>query len=342
MKLYQEAEDFINDVFWSQSHDKSDLRIVDIVNEKLIKDNKEKDPEYYDKRMGVVHASSLYGCLRGTLHKMLCHEPTSIIEARKLGVFKAGNLFEDFIVEALGDRVIGTQTEYEYKYKSITIVGRSDYRIMDNGVERIGENKSVHSDAFWYRQQEGTLVQWHNQIQLQIYLWLERVIYNREVQGIFSYVSKDDCTVESCPIKFNQLIIDEIVVPSLEILNSAYEKRLPMIEEGKKLKEMYSAEGIGEPAKKSIGNSIKDLWKRINDMSDIPLPEPAIFNKSKGQWQINWISKYCDYHDSCAGAGWLLEAQDIVKRRNAEARANAMKNFPPSNIKTKPNISVVN
>lgn len=339
MKIYNEAEEYINNLFWSHSHDKSDLKIAELVNEKLIKDDKEKDPEYYNQRMGVVHASSLYGCLRGTLHNALCHKPTAEVEARKLGVFKAGNLFEDFIVEALGDRVIGQQTEYEYKYKSITLVGRSDYRIDDNGVIRIGENKSVHSDAFWHRQQEGTLIQWHNQIQLQIYLWLERVLFGREVQGIFSYVSKDDCTVESCPIKFNQLIIDEVVIPSLEIINTAYEKRLPMIAEMRRLKQLYDEPNIGEASKESHGNNIKEIWKQINDMSDVPVPDSAVHNKAKNQWQVNWLAKYCNHHSSCAGAGWLLEAQDIVKRKNLEIKLGANASWPHLN-KAKSEISV--
>ena len=370
MKIYQEAEKFINDIFWSESHDSgSNLKISDLVNERLLKDDKEKDPEYYDQRMGVVHASSLYGCLRGAVHEALCHKPTQEVEARKLGVFKAGNLFEDFIVNALGERVIDGQTEYEYKYKSITLVGRSDYRIDDNGIIRIGENKSVHSDSFWHRQQEGTLIQWHNQIQLQIYMWLERILdrhtcldcatfkfSNVEIicpecgkpmenhgkkpvekypQGIFSYISKDDCTVASCAVKFNQRIIDEIVIPSLEIINAAYERRLPMLEEGKKLKMQYA-----EAQTEELEKQIKDLWARINDLSDVPLPDPAVYAPTKNQWQVNWLAKYCNHHNNCAGAGWLLEAQDIVKRKNLELRTQAMSNFPPSNIKTKPTITV--
>ena len=287
MRIYQDAEKFINEIYWSDSHDKrSALKISDLVDAKLLKDNQEKDPEYYNNRIGVVHASSLYGCLRGIIHSTLGIRPTKEPEARKLGVFQAGNLFEEYIINALGDRVIERQKQYEYKYKSITLVGRSDYRINDDDIIRIGENKSVHSDSFWYRQREGTLITWHNQIQLQIYMWLERVLFNNQVEGIFSYISKDDCTVESAPVQFNQHIIDEVVIPALDIINEGFEKKDPNI---------------------------------------APAPALSIFNEQKQQWQINWLAKYCDYHNSCTGGGWLLEATDEVARKNKELKGTLPK-----------------
>ena len=287
MRIYQDAEKFINEIYWSDSHDKrSALKISDLVDAKLLKDNQEKDPEYYNNRIGVVHASSLYGCLRGIIYSTLGTKPTKEPEARKLGVFQAGNLFEEYIINALGDRVIERQKQYEYKYKSITLVGRSDYRINDDGIIRIGENKSVHSDSFWYRQREGTLIAWHNQVQLQIYMWLERVLFNNQVEGIFSYISKDDCTVESAPVKFNQRIIDEVVIPALDIINEGFEKKDPNV---------------------------------------APVPVLAVFNEKKQQWQINWLAKYCNWHNHCAGGGWLLEATDEVVRKNKELKGTLPK-----------------
>ena len=280
--FYQEAEKFINEVFWKETHDpRSKLNIAELVNAKLVKDNNEKDPDYFQKRIGVVHASQIYSCLRGVIHSCLRHTPDKEPEPRKLGIFKAGLLFEDFIIDSLGERVIGRQREYKFRYKNITLVGRSDYRIDDGGIIRIGENKSVHSDSFWYRQREGTLIQWHNQIQLQIYMWLERVLFDEKVEGIFSYISKDDCMVESAPVKFNQRVIDEIVIPALDIINEGFEKQDPNI---------------------------------------APLPEIAIYSESREQYQKNWLCTYCDYHNQCAGAGWLLEAGELVARKNKEIK----------------------
>ncbi|MEX2053046.1 MAG: hypothetical protein WD898_02355 [Candidatus Paceibacterota bacterium] len=327
IKLYQDAEKYIKDIFWSETHDShSSLNIPKIVEEKLIADNKVKDPEYFGYREGVVHSTSLAKCLRGVVHEMLGAKKDNEMQPRKLGIFKAGNLFEDFVVEALGDRVIHQQREYEYKYKNITLVGRSDYALDDDGIIRIGENKSVHSDSFWMREKEGTLIAWHNQVQLETYLWLERVLtpytdkdskvvltnVPREgltpaphlkldnPHGIFSYVSKDDCTVIGCPIQFNPHFVDDIIIPALDIINEGYSTKNP------------------EAA---------------------PLPPMVVFAEAKHQYQKNWLCTYCEYHSHCAGAGWILEATNLVTTRNKELKA-ALSN-PHAEKKTKPKLEVV-
>jgi hypothetical protein len=297
-KLYQEAEKFIKEVYWNETHDPSSkLSIPKLIEERLIKENKEKDPLYFQHREGVVHVSSLYRCLRGVVHEMLGANKDNEIEVRKLGVFKAGNLFENFVIEALGDRVVHAQRQYEYKYKNITLVGRSDYTINDDGVMRVGENKSVHSDSFWYREREGTLVAWNNQIQLQVYMWLERILNGNNWDGVFSYISKDDCTVIGAPIKFNQRIIEEIVIPALDIINEGYTSKNP---------------------------------------ETAPLPPMVIFSDSKHQFQKNWLCTYCEFHNSCAGASWILEATNLVTTKNKELKAV----MPTPVKKTKPKVEV--
>ena len=283
-KLYQEAEKFVKEQFYNGTFDnRSHLNLEEVMHAKLHSDNKNKDVDYYGQREGVVHSSSIYGCLRGTIHGMLGTVPDKEHDGRQLGIFKAGNLFEDFIIEALGDKVVERQREYTYKYKSITLVGRSDFTINDEGVMRVGECKSVHSDSFWHRQREGTIIAWHNQIQLQIYMWLERELNGNAWDGIFAYISKDDCTVVSAPVKYNPRIIEEIVKPALDIINEGWEKK---------------------------------------DANVAPLPDLAIFSDSKSQWQKNWLCTYCDYHSKCAGAGWVIEATNLVTQRNKEAKAS--------------------
>lgn len=284
MKIYQDAEEFINDIFFSSTHDsRSKLDVMEIVGQKLLADDVAKDPDYYNHRAGVVHVSSIGKCMRGIVHQLLGAEKDKEEDTRKLGVFKAGNLFEDFIIDALCDRVKERQREYRYEYKGLTLVGRSDFLIEDAGVIRVGENKSVHSDSFWYREREGTLVAWNNQIQLQIYLWLERVLNGNEYEGLFTYVSKDDVTVQGAPVKFNQRIIDEVVIPQLDIIAAAYAEKNPLL---------------------------------------APIPEPVVYSKGRAQWQKNWLATYCDYHEKCAGKGWVLEAGDLVARKNKESKAS--------------------
>lgn len=326
-KLYQEAEKFVNEEFWKNTHDPhSKLNLPKIIEAQLIKDNEEKDPEYFSHREGVVHSTSLSKCLRGVVHEMLGAKKDGEIEPRKLGIFKAGNLFEDFVISALGNRVVHQQREYEYKYKSITLVGRSDYTIDDEGILRVGENKSVHSDSFWMREREGTLVAWHNQVQLETYLWLERILtpykdkdgriiltnVPREgltpapeeklenPQGVFSYISKDDCTVIGSPIQYNVGFVNEIIVPALDLINEAYEKKDPNL---------------------------------------CPAPDMVVFSEAKHQYQKNWLCTYCEYHSICAGAGWLLEATNSVTTKNKELKSSMASYATPK--KEKPVIEVV-
>jgi len=336
IKLYQEAEKYIKDIFWGETHDPhSKINIPKIIEEQLIHDNKNKDTSYFSHREGVVHSTSLAKCLRGVIHEMLGAKKDNEMAARKLGVFKAGNLFEDFIVQALGDKVVHTQREYEYKYKNITLVGRSDFTINDDGILRIGENKSVHSDSFWMREKEGTLIAWQNQIQLMTYLWLERILEsytcpnlcgnvilsnniphckkcdidmvtspeNKLVNphGIFSYISKDDCTVIGAPIQFNPHFVDEIIIPALDIINEGYTSKNPEV---------------------------------------APLPPMVVFSEAKHQYQKNWLATYCEYHSSCCGLGWVLEATNLVTQRNKELKAS-MPN-PYVKKKAKPKIEITN
>ena len=53
--LYQEAEKLIKDIYWKETHDPhSKLNLSKVIEERLVKDNKEKDPDYYDHREGAV------------------------------------------------------------------------------------------------------------------------------------------------------------------------------------------------------------------------------------------------------------------------------------------------
>ena len=282
IRLYQNAESYIRNQFNSNTLDydcKFDLQKV--VQEKLVADNTIKDSsEYYENKQGEIHVSSLYRCLRGVYYEMMGEKPTGEIEPRVLGVFKAGNLFEEFIIDSLGDKVQDRQTEYRYKYKSLTLVGRDDGTFLDDKNERrVLEVKSQHSDSFWYMLKEGMGVQWQHQIQLQTYLWLRRELYNDEVDGYYAYISKDDCTINGVAVKYNRNIIDDIVIPILDALNEAYEAQ---------------------------------------DATLLPLPEPIVFDK--GKYKKNWLCTYCNFHGLCASETWALNLDDMVKIKNKQLK----------------------
>lgn len=283
LKIYQRAEQFIRGQFLSKTLDydcKFDLQKT--VHDKLVADATIKDSsEYYEAHEGQVHVSSLYRCLRGVYYEMMGEKPTGEIAPRVLGVFKAGNFFEEFIVECLGDNMLDRQTEYRFKYKSLTLVGRDDGTFLDDkGVRRVLECKSQHSDSFWYMLKEGMGVQWQHQIQLQTYLWLRRQIYHEEIDGYFGYVSKDDVSVSGIPVRYNENIINEVVIPILDLLNEAYEKKDPTL---------------------------------------LPLPEPII--QDKGKYKKNWLCTYCNFHSLCTGdVAWHLGLEDRVRISNKQSK----------------------
>ncbi len=279
-KIYQQAESYLRNIFLSQTLDydcKFDLQKV--VQDKMVADSSVKDnSEYYLPKKGEVHVSSLYKCLRGVYYEMNGVEATQEIAPRVLGVFKAGNLFEDFIVESMGDKMLDRQTEYRLQYKSIVLVGRDDGTFTDDkGERRVLECKSQHSDSFWYMLKDNMGVQWQHQIQLQCYLWLRRKLYNDNVNGYYAYISKDDCSIQGVPVKFNQNIINDIIIPILDLLNEAYEKQNPEL---------------------------------------LPLPEPIVYDKKTGKYKRNWLCTYCNYHSLCAGEMWHVGIEDKVKISN--------------------------
>lgn len=286
MKIYQDAERMIKDVYLSETFDfgcKFDAKKV--IEDKLVDDASKKDVEYYGKKNGVIHVSSLTRCLRGVVHEMLGHKEDEGTEdsGRQLGIFKAGNLFEDFVVEGLGDRVISRQTEYKYQYKNITLVGRDDGEFIfdTEGNTRLLECKSVHSDSFWHKNKEGMLAAYQNQVQIQTYMWLRRELFNDKKDGYLVYISKDDCTIVGIPVKYNPRIIEECVKPVLDLLSEAYEKEDPML---------------------------------------APTPEMVVYKEDRRQFQKNWLCTYCKYHNQCESPEWVLNATKEVSRRNLEKK----------------------
>ena len=125
------------------------------------------------------------------------------------------------------------------------------------------------------------------------------VIYAQEQntlnpQGCFSYISKDDCTVIGAPIQYNPHFVDEIIQPALDIINEGYTTKNPSI---------------------------------------APVPPMTIFAEAKHQYQKNWLCTYCEYHEHCAGAGWLIEATNQVTVRNKELKAGLPNPFEKKKAK---------
>ena len=334
--FYNEAEKFINDIFWNETHDKnSRLNIPEVIDARLLKDNQDKDPEYYNHRQGVIHVSSLGKCLRGVVHEMLGTEKDAPMDARKLGVFKAGNLFEDYIVEALGEFMLDRQTEYVYDLgNGVVITGRDDGTIEYEGQRRMLECKSVHSDSFWHRQKEGTLVAYQNQMQIQTYLWLRRIMPNVFVTYEHTEAQFDEMGEVPPPIKeiiytnmtkqslweYRGMRPDDKLIPIEKPDNSDLNGSFAYISKDDcttiQAPVKFNMRIIEEVVKPAIETVVGAYLAKNPEMS--PLPPLTLYDKSRGQYKKNWLCTYCEYHCKCAGAGWVLEAQAEVTRLNKE------------------------
>lgn len=331
--IYQEAEAAIGEQFWANTKDgECAFDISKEVGARLERDNAEKDPDYYEHRPGVVHVTSLAKCLRGVALELLGAKKDPLDEKakqgmqRKLGIFKAGNLFEDFAVDALGDRVIDRQTEYIYRYKGITLTGRDDGTFLDEKNERrMLENKSVNSDSFWYREKEGTLVQWHNQIQVQTYLWLRRTCGNlyqfrkphEEEINIYSNMTEAEVR------EFKKLDATWICTPYIgysDPVNGYFcyisKDDCTIIGTGVKYNPWF-VENIITP----VLDMLAQVWES-KDAAGTPLPSMVVYNKAKGQFMTNWLASYCDYHCQCENPNWKKEAAALVARKNKEQTAS--------------------
>ena len=104
--------------------------------------------------------------------------------------------------------------------------------------------------------------------------------------GIFSYISKDDCTVIGAPVQYNVGFVHEIIQPALDLINEAYEKK---------------------------------------DANICPVPDMVVFSEVKHQYQRNWLASYCEYHSQCVNPEWLLEATNQITTKNKEYKAATKK-----------------
>src|SRR5690606_9386666 len=107
-------------------------------------------------------------------------------------------------------------------------------------------------------------------------------------------------------------LINEIIIPVLDTVDSAYGT---LVESGL-LENLKKAES--EEAREIAQAEINEFIKKT-----VPAPDLAIYVEGKKQWQTNWLCKYNDYAELCYGKGWVLEAGDLVKRKNKELKEGA-------------------
>ncbi len=184
---------------------------------------KEKNTLREKREQTTWHASSLGSCLCGQYLSRLGVKSDKPYDKRTLRVFDMGNKIEDWLIN-----LITKQKGYNFEKQGrifdekLNFSGYYDLKIKKDNEEEIIEIKSKHSRAFWYMEKKGEGAQFQHQMQLWSYLWFTGIERGRIV-----YISKDDQCILEYPIFKNNENLKEIILNQLDILNEAWEKKIP-------------------------------------------------------------------------------------------------------------------
>ncbi len=187
-----------------------DFSIQDLINKSV---NSER--EKYIKKSWW--AGDLGKCLSGVYYERLGVEPDTKFDDRTLRVFKAGNLFENFVIEQLKKLDTAFETQVRVEMPEYDLTGYADLVIND----LVYEIKSKHSRAFWYMQKDGKPDE-HYLMQLYCYM-----MALKKEEGRLIFISKDDLTIAEYPIFLSDGKLKTKVLSELEILNASWKKQTP-------------------------------------------------------------------------------------------------------------------
>lgn len=157
-------------------------KIQNLVDEAL----QEKQDERKDKpRSGKISPSSLGRCFRAQLFNRLNIPQSNPPNARTLRLFKAGDLFHDFVQGLVKSNEAEIEKEVDYK----DIHGFADYVDKDC----VLDFKSQRSDAFWHQKKKE-----YNIKEDKLSNWLQVACYanilNKPYCGLV-FISKDDVCI---------------------------------------------------------------------------------------------------------------------------------------------------
>lgn len=137
------------------------------------------------KRSGKWSPSQFGGCLRKQFYHRKDEPQSNPPDSRSLRVFKAGDLFHDFVQSLLIDK----------GYQSEVLIETDDVKGFADLVnhDEVADIKSVHSKSFWYMTKTDNIKEekYHNWLQVMWYAIELKKQYARLV-----FVSKDDLCIQ--------------------------------------------------------------------------------------------------------------------------------------------------
>lgn len=190
------------------------------------------------KKRDFINASDLGSPFIDRFYKMKGIQPSNPYDERVLRVFAAGNEFHHLVykvfekigvlqesefyceipatdeilkVVGYGDAIIGGLSNWDEARERVKNYGFSEaierisYKIIDrlekdysNGLDTtLIDVKSVNSNAFWNK--KGYIGDGYRHHKLQIYTYIKALNLPK---GILIYISKDDLTIEECPVLY--------------------------------------------------------------------------------------------------------------------------------------------
>jgi hypothetical protein len=198
--------------------------IQTFVDETIKEDNKKKRADYTQSSW---HASSLGNCLRGTYLQRLGVEPDEPMKVGTLRKFKAGELFEEWLIDLLRKnkdiKDVETQTRVESKLYNLS--GRLDAMLTyKDGTKEVIECKSQNSRSFWWNIKNGNVAHRHHMYQLWVYLKTLKI-----ENGTIVYISKDDLSIQEYPVKLQDKKLAKEVIDILTLLNKSWKEQNPLL-----------------------------------------------------------------------------------------------------------------
>lgn len=178
-----------------------------------------------DRRITSWNCSKLGTCLTGVYLERLGVKPDTEFDDRTLRVFSAGKTFENWtvekVLEGLPEGMTLTQ-QIRIENKELGYTGYADFVLEQNGDRLLYEIKSKNSRAFWYMVDRKEGANRHHLYQTWLYLYTLGID-----KGVLAYISKDDLTVVEYPLFLNDKSLKSEVMAELDILNRAWEAKLP-------------------------------------------------------------------------------------------------------------------
>jgi len=154
-------------------------------------------------RSGKYSPSSLGRCYRNQYWNRKNEPVSNPIDERTLRVFKAGDLFHEFVQSLVVKN--NPSAQIEVRIEDDDFLGYADIVLNDE----VDDIKSQHSRAFWYRSK----LQWKD-LEDKLYCNILQVLWYAvklgKVKARLVFVSKDDLCIQEYPIILNDRWIKKL------------------------------------------------------------------------------------------------------------------------------------